>query len=106
MTREEALTHIMRRTGTWTTRELASELGCKEYRARAVVAWLCIGGHVRIADVVTRRDVRGRPYQAQVYTWTGRTAPVARVVRDPQRRRENWTPTPATAQEWLSRAWV
>ena len=52
MTREEALTHIMQRSGTWTTRELAAELGCKEYRIRAVVAWLCIGGHVRIVDAV------------------------------------------------------
>lgn len=106
MTREEALTHIMQRIGTWTTRELAAELGCKEYRVRAVVAWLCIGGHVRIADSVTRRDVSGRPYQAQAYAWTGRTAPVGRVTRDRERRRENWAPRPATANEWLSRAWV
>ncbi|NCC40569.1 MAG: hypothetical protein EOM21_14165 [Gammaproteobacteria bacterium] len=106
MTREEVLSHIMQRAGIWTTHDLADEIGCKEYRVRAVVAWLCIGGHVRIADTVTRRDVSGRPYQAQAYAWTGRTAPVSRVVRDRERRRENWAPRPATAQEWLSRAWV
>lgn len=89
----------------WTTRDVARELGAGEHRVRAVVAWLVVGGQVQIEGKVTRRDALGRPYTAQRYRWTGRTQ-VQRVTRDRERRRENWAPRPATAQEWLSRAWV
>jgi hypothetical protein len=92
-----------------TTMGLAWLAGCaEEYRVRAAVSWLMLGGLVEQAGEHWRRDRRGRAYRAKLYRWTGR-ADIRRVARDEDERRLLAARDPdatALAMAWLSRRWA
>jgi hypothetical protein len=87
---------------------LAWLIGCiEEYRVRAAVSWLALGGLVELAGEHRRRDRRGRAYTCRLYRWTGREE-VRRVPHDPRARRfeveqEQRADVGALALAWLSR---
>lgn len=64
------------------TFRLAMRLECTEYQVRAAVSWLVLGGQLREAGVVRRKDVKGRAYYVKYYVFTGNDE-IYRVPRDP-----------------------
>jgi hypothetical protein len=86
---------------------LAWLIGCiEEYRVRAAVSWLALGGLVELAGEHRRRDRRGRSYVCRLYRWTGREE-VSRVPHDPRARRfkveqAGRADTASLALAWLS----
>jgi hypothetical protein len=86
---------------------LAWLIGCgEEYRVRAAVSWLTLGGLVELAGEHRRRDRRGRAYACRLYRWTGR-AQVRPVARDPASRRgAAEREVQSLAAAWLSRRWA
>jgi hypothetical protein len=91
-----------------TTLGLAWLVGCiQEYRVRAAVSWLALGGLVEEAGQHWRRDRGGRSYRAKLYRWTGR-AEIRRVPQDIRARRfeaeqAQQADIAALALAWLSR---
>lgn len=86
---------------------LAWLIGCiEEYRVRAAVSWLALGGLVELAGEHRRRDRRGRAYACRLYRWTGREQ-VRPVPRDVSSRRvAAEREVQSLAASWLSRRWA
>jgi hypothetical protein len=103
VTREQVLGVIDGLGLDWTTREIAETLGVREYQVRSCVAWLLLGGVIRVAGVMRRTDCSGRPYRVTRYARVHGPV-IQRVPRDPDRRREVRHPAPFVS-DWLSRAW-
>ena len=90
-----------------TTLGLAWLVQCAEYRVRAAVSWLMLGGLVEPAGEHRRRDQRGRIYRTRLYRWTGQEritrGPQDREARRVSREQEQVADTSALALAWLSR---
>jgi hypothetical protein len=87
VTREQVLEIFIRSTGlALTTREVAEELGAKEYAVRAAVSWLMIGKHLERKAMVSRVTINGFGYVAASYTWSGKVGEIKHVIRDPDER--------------------
>lgn len=69
-----------------TTQGVAWCLNCSEYRVRACVSWMVLGGILEeVKEQYQRKDREGRPYRVKRYRWTGKSE-IGRVPRDPTDR--------------------
>lgn len=87
VTREQVLSIFIREIGKeMTTREVADELGAKEYAVRAAVSWLMIGKHLERKAMASRVTINGYGYVAASYSWSGKVGEIKHVRRDPDER--------------------
>lgn len=96
---------------TWTTSEIAKEMGENERRVRAAIGWLRLSGALVQVDTKTIPALPGkRSYSVAVYRLReGRPKVLPRLVRLGEERGSgvrtiNDRPDPA-AMCWLSRSW-
>ncbi|NCC29826.1 MAG: hypothetical protein EOM22_17200 [Gammaproteobacteria bacterium] len=95
---------------SFTTADLARQLGAREYAIRACVSWLTLAGALAVCGSIRRRDRIGRPYIVKCYRVTGRDLPAGRIKQDRVDREvslrlERDRATRAAASAWLSRSW-
>ncbi len=96
---------------SFTTTDIARQLGARERAVRGVVSWLTLGGAVVVSGHVTRHDHLGVPYRAKCYRLTGKPLPAGRIKQDRIDREqclrmERDRATRASAADWLSRRWT